>query len=81
MDDKLTLKLNKSIIEEAKRYAKDKNISLSKLIESYLERLTVPDKSADISPMVKSLSGIVKLPKNFDEKKEYRKHLAKKYGL
>lgn len=39
MDTKLTLKLDNSIIEHAKRYAKDKNTSLSKLIESYLGKL------------------------------------------
>ena len=37
MDTKLTLKLDREIIEEAKKYAREKNISLSKLIESYLE--------------------------------------------
>jgi hypothetical protein len=39
MDSKLTLKLDNSIIEQAKNYAKDKNTSLSKLIESYLGKL------------------------------------------
>lgn len=38
-------------------------------------------KTENISPKVKSLSGIVKLPKNFDEKKEFEKYLSKKYGL
>lgn len=80
MDTKLTLSLDNNIIEGAKRYARDKNISLSKLIESYLERLVVPDTSENISPLVKSLSGVVKLPQNFDEKKKYRKHIANKYG-
>jgi predicted HicB family RNase H-like nuclease len=36
MDTKLTLKLDHAIIEQAKLYAKKKNTSLSKLIESYL---------------------------------------------
>jgi len=51
--------------------AKDKNTSLSKLVESY--------NAQEISLLVKSMSGKVKLPKNFDEKKEYRKHLVSKY--
>ena len=37
-------------------------------------------KTENISPKVKSLSGIVKLPKNFDEKKEFHNYLEKKYG-
>lgn len=40
MGKKLTISLNKSIIENAKTYAKSNNISLSKLIESYLASLT-----------------------------------------
>lgn len=80
MDTKLTLKLDSSIIQEAKRYAKDKNTSLSKLIESFLGNLVEPIEDQEISPLVKSLSGVVKLPKNFDEKKEYKKHLVSKYG-
>ncbi|SDW29010.1 DUF6364 family protein [Aequorivita viscosa] len=39
MDKKLTLSFNKSVIESAKEYAKSNNISLSKLIESYLASL------------------------------------------
>ena len=40
MDTKLTLKLDTAIIELAKSYAKDKNTSLSKLIENYLQAVT-----------------------------------------
>ena len=45
MNKKLTLSLDKSIIESAKDYAKSNNISLSKLIESYLKTLTQRKKS------------------------------------
>jgi len=80
MDTKLTLKLDNSIIEQAKSYAKDKNTSLSKLIESYLSKLVAPDDTYEITPLVKSLSGVIDVPKNFDPKKEYKKHLLDKYG-
>ena len=36
MDTKLTLKLNQEIIEKAKNYAAEKKLSLSRLIENYL---------------------------------------------
>ena len=39
MNSKLTLNLNKNIIENAKDYAKDNRTSLSKLIENYLNSL------------------------------------------
>jgi hypothetical protein len=80
MDTKLTLKLNDSIIEQAKLYAKKKNTSLSKLIESYLSLLIEPTEIQAITPLVKSLSGVVELPKEFDYKKDYKKHLTNKYS-
>lgn len=80
MNTKLTLKLDSSIIEHAKTYAKKKNTSLSKLIESYLGLLIDPKESQEVTPLVKSLSGIVNLPKNFDYKKDYKKHLLNKYS-
>ena len=80
MDTKLTLKIDNSIIEQAKNYAKDKNTSLSKLIESYLSKLVTPNDTNEITPLVKSLSGVIDLPKNFDAKREYKKHLVNKYA-
>lgn len=80
MDAKLTLKLDSSVIEQAKHYAKEKNTSLSKLIESYLGLLIEPKNGEEITPLVKSLSGIIDLPKNFNYKKDYKKHLLNKYS-
>ena len=79
MDTKLTLKLDEDIIEQAKTYAKRKNTSLSKLIESYLGLLIDPNDQDEVTPLVKSLSGVINLPKNFDNKVAYRKHILNKY--
>ena len=81
MDTKLTLKLDDNIIDRAKDYARQKNVSLSKLIESYLNILTASktDKSA-VTPLVKSISGIIKLSGDFDYKKNYKNYLAGKYS-
>lgn len=80
MDTKLTLKLDNSVIEQAKAYAKNKNTSLSKLVESYLGLLVDPQNIQEVTPLVKSLSGVIELPKNLDYKKEYKKHLTNKYA-
>lgn len=80
MNTKLTLKLNGEIIEHAKTYAKKKNISLSKLIESYLGLLVYPNEEEEVTPLVKSLSGVINLPKNFDNKTAYREHIQNKYS-
>lgn len=71
MTTKLTLTVEDSVIKKAKSYAKKTGRSLSELIEKYLETLT--DEQQDekqISPKLRRLVGSVKLPDDFDEKKE-----------
>lgn len=81
MKARLTLKLNKQTIEQAKKYASSKKISLSKLIEIYLNSITLDDKTKEreISPFVKSISSGKIIPSNLDEKDEYVKYLENKY--
>lgn len=83
MDTKLTLRLDEHVIERAKDYARNQNISLSKLIESYLDSVTSKDKTKNnqtITPLVESLSGVIELPADFDYKTEYRNHIENKYS-
>ena len=80
MDTKLTLKLEHTVIEKAKDYAKNHRTSLSKLIENYLFNITnEKTKEEKITPLVKSLSGIITLPEGFDYKKGYSDLLINKY--
>ena len=79
MNTKLTLTVEKSVIERAKLYAKSTGRSLSELIENYLENVTQDNGDEKISPKLKKIVGSVKLPKNFDEEKELRSYLEKKH--
>lgn len=80
MDTKLTLNVDKAVIERAKEYARSQKISLSRLIESYLDSLTSKkSKDIEITPLVKSLSGVIKLDKDFDYKEAYTDYLLEKY--
>ncbi|MDN4165325.1 DUF6364 family protein [Cytophagales bacterium LB-30] len=80
MDTKLTLKLDHEVIEKAKEYAKSKKTSLSSLIENYLQKITEDNKGKrKVTPLVKSLSGIVDLPKDYDHKEDYADYLINKY--
>jgi hypothetical protein len=79
MDTKLTLKLDENIIEKAKMFAKTKNTSLSKIIENYLQKITLDQEATKITPVVKSLSGVIDLPKDYDHKKGYTDFLIEKY--
>ncbi|MFZ4522794.1 MAG: DUF6364 family protein [Bacteroidales bacterium] len=80
MDTKLTLKLNKSVIDQAKKYASDHETSLSRMIENYLAAITAASaETEEISPLVKSLSGVINVPSNFNHKERFHKHLDEKY--
>jgi hypothetical protein len=61
MDAKLTLKLDKEIIQKSKKYAKEKGISLSRLIESHLKALTEfsEKKEENYLPEVNNLIGVL----------------------
>ncbi len=84
MNTKLTLNLDKNVIEEAKKYASGKKLSLSKLIENYLNSITSKnlkeeENNIQISSFVKSLSTNIKLPADYDYKKDYHDYLEAKY--
>jgi hypothetical protein len=60
MPVKLTLSVEKSVIERAKRFSRRQNKSLSKLVEGYLRKLTgVQSGQEDITPKVAALSGVI----------------------
>lgn len=80
MDTKLTLKLDGNVISRAKIYARKRNTSLSKMIENYLDVVSKPeDGEPEITPLVQSLSGVIKLPDNYDYKTDYAEFLNQKY--
>ena len=81
MSTKLTLSLDKKVIEQAKIYAKEKHVSLSFLVENYLQKLVSEYKSntENGSSIVEELSGIVKLSSDYDYRDDYTDYLKKKY--
>ncbi|HHS95814.1 MAG TPA: hypothetical protein ENJ45_04425 [Phaeodactylibacter sp.] len=83
MNTKLTLTVDKTVIEKAKRYAKSNGRSLSNIIEEYLKSLTQEKENEndfEISPLVRSLWGSVKpIPDTLNYKEILDEELAKKY--
>lgn len=83
MSSKLTLNIDENTIAEAKAYAKKSGTSISKLVENYLNSLTSKRKNKkneiEITPLVKSLTGVISLPEDFDYKKEIAEILTEKY--
>jgi hypothetical protein len=78
MVTKLTLRLKKKTIEKGKVYAKKRKTSLSKMVENYLDKITLVGQQEEISPLVKSLSGVMKGASQ-EYKKDYTEYLEKKY--
>lgn len=84
MNTKLTLTIEKEVIEIAKKYAKEKGQSLSEMVENYFKFVTSDRKKIkekQLSSRVRKLRGILKTDKNFDYKQTLTEELSKKYGL
>ena len=80
MNTKLTLSLDATVIEKAKKYAKSNNKSLSHIIEVYLKKIIKEEtNSTDLTPIVKSIKGTFSPTGNFDYKDELKKKLFNKY--
>lgn len=74
--------MDEDVIERAKIYARNHKISLSKMIESYFNSLTETNENSNeikISELVESISGVIQVPNDFDDKNEYRNYLDEKY--
>ena len=83
MITKLTLTLEKEVIEEAKSVAREKGQSLSELVENYFKLLikrTPADEEHQLSEKVASLRGTLKVDDDFDYKSILEEELMKKYG-
>ena len=73
---KLTLSVDDRVISRAKRYAKQRGVSISAMVEAYLAAVAEPSsRSVAETPILNSLRGSLK---NADLG-EYRKHLSAKY--
>jgi hypothetical protein len=73
---KLTVRVPRDLLENAKRYAAKNNTSLTDLIEAYLRRIPAQGPLDD-APIVRWLSGI--LPEKLSIQ-DYHEHLEEKYG-
>ncbi|HUH73844.1 MAG TPA: DUF6364 family protein [Chitinophagales bacterium] len=84
MNTKLTLTIEKEVIETAKEYAKEKGQSLSEMVENYFKLVTVEKRNLNknqLSPKVRRLRGIIKSEENIDYKEILTEELSKKYGI
>ena len=82
---KLTLSMEPEVVYRAKEFAKKKHISLSKLVQDYLDQLSKykPDPENEIDSDILELTGILKgkVSDDVDLKEERYQYLKKKHGL
>lgn len=84
MNTKLTLTIEKEVIEIAKEYAKEKGQSLSEMVENYFKFLTMNRRKMEekqLSPRVRKLRGVIKTESDLDYKQILTEELSKKYGI
>ena len=79
MQTKLTLRLEKQLIDLAKKYASTQGKSVSKMVADYFMLLsnTLDTQEDEVSPITKSLKG--SLSKTKTDESDYKKYLEKKY--
>jgi len=81
MSNKLNLSIDEEVVRRTKRYSKINNISISKLVQNYLDELTAPQKNAEKNILEKYrgvLNGQVSDEQVLKIKEERKKT---KYGL
>jgi len=81
MTTKLTLRLDDELIRQAKKTAKNKGVSLSRIVEDYFRSLTIrKEKTTPESLVLSEISGVLSAGAGTKKpREEYRKHLEEKY--
>jgi hypothetical protein len=72
---KLTLSVDQTVVRQAKRYARARGTSISRLVETFLSVLVRPPVRPDDPPMLRQVRGILKA----GDRDEYRRHLVRKH--
>lgn len=75
MPSKLTLSVDPEVVARAKRYAKERGVSISQLVEAYLLAVARPSPPASDTPVLRALRGSLKK----GDVEDYRRHLSDKY--
>lgn len=85
MNTKLTLSIDKEVIQNAKFFSKKNRISISRMVENFLKQ-TIPVqpekniiKKEDLPPFLKKMYGAVKVKDKREYRDAYRGHIIAKH--
>jgi hypothetical protein len=69
---KLTIRLPRDLLQVAKRYAKEHNTTLTRLVSEYLRQLSTQDDPLADAPIVRRLSGTLSQDASVEDYGQYR---------
>lgn len=76
-ETKLTIRLPRKLLENAKRYARQQNTTLTNLINEFLIQIPAPITELNNAPIVRRISGTLSQDVSVED---YKQHLTEKYG-
>ncbi len=74
---KLTIRVSRDLLNAAKEYARQHNTTLTRLVSTYLQQLSVQTDPLADAPIVRRLSGILPPEASITD---YGKYLEEKYN-
>lgn len=77
METKLTVRVPRHLLANAKRYAQAHHTTLTELIATYLKQIPSESEILNNAPVVRRLTGLLSSDVSMDD---YKKHLEEKYG-
>jgi Family of unknown function (DUF6364) len=76
-ETKLTIRVPRRLLQEAKRYASANDTTLTRLVSEYLRRVTTQSDPLVDAPIVQRLSGTLPLEAS---PADYHEYIEEKYG-
>ena len=73
---KMTVRVPRDLLERAKRYARENDTTLTRLVTAYFDGLEISDDPLADAPIVRRLSGSLSQDMTVET---YRQHLEEKY--
>lgn len=77
METKLTVRVPRRLLENAKRFTRENNTTLTKLVSAYLENISAVQEPLADAPIVRHLTGILSSNASVSN---YKTYLEEKYG-
>lgn len=79
MQTKLTLRVDEAVVRKAKRLARRKGTSVSRIFDDFISRETEEFPEDEFPPITSSMLGVIKREGTDIGEGSYRNHLEKKY--